>query len=191
MTDQPLYGADLDERIDHVVVSRDRISRRIAELGEEIAADYEGQELTIMAVLTGSLVFLADLVRCMPLVMRLDLVAISSYPGERTESAGPRFLLPISTNLRGRHVLVVDDILDSGLTLQAMLDAIGGMGPASLRTCVLLRKDRPDVEQRPEADHIGFDVANEFVVGYGLDFNGLYRNLPEICVLREHARGTG
>jgi hypoxanthine phosphoribosyltransferase len=65
------------------------------------------------------------------------------------------------------------------------------MGPASLRTCVLLRKDRPDVEQRPEADHIGFDVANEFVVGYGLDFNGLYRNLPEICVLREHARGTG
>ncbi len=190
MSDSPLDEiGSVHQDIHHVVVSDQQIADRVDELAADIAACYEGMELTIMAVLTGSLIFLADLIRKMPVRMRLDLVSISSYPGDSTVSRGPRWLLPISADLRGRHVLILDDILDTGRTLDAMKSAIAGMGPASLKTCVLLRKDRPDVSDRFEPDFVGFDIANEFVVGYGLDFDYIYRNLPQICVLNEHAQG--
>lgn len=177
--------------IDRVLVSRQEIAERVAVLGREIADCYAGQELTIVAVLTGSLIFLADLVRELPLRMELDLVSISSYPGEATTSQGPRFQLPLTHDLSGRHVLIVDDILDSGQTLAALMSVIEPMGPTSVRTCMMLDKDRPDLPDRRKADFVGFAIPNEFVVGYGLDFNHLYRNLPHICVLREDRMGGG
>ncbi len=175
------------DQLARVVVPADRIARRTREMGERIAGLYAGRELTIMAVLTGAMIFLADLIRQIPLQMRLDVVSISSYPGTATSSRGVRWQLPVSANLAGRHVLIVDDIVETGRTLEAMLDEIRQMGPASLRTCVLLRKQRPDLTRRHEPDLVGFDVPDEFVVGYGLDYDNLYRNVPEICVLRQHA----
>jgi hypoxanthine phosphoribosyltransferase len=168
-----------------VIVSRDRISRRIAQLARRIARCYGGKEVTILAVLTGSFIFLADLIRRLPLRMRLDVVSVSSYPGASTRSRGPRVAIPPGAGLRGRHVLIVDDILDTGRTIRALTDAVRARKPASLRTCVLLRKRRAGAVGRPRADFVGFDVPDRFVVGYGLDFDSLYRNLPGVCVLKD------
>lgn len=179
--------AGSDEQIARVVVTRTQIARRVRGLAGRIAAGYAGRELTILAVLTGSVIFLADLIRHMPLRMRLNLVSVSSYPRRATTSQGPRFVLP-EMDLAGKDVLVLDDILDSGRTLSCIVEAIKGLRPASVGTCVLVRKDRPDIKGRIEPDFWGFDTNNEFLVGYGLDFDNLYRNLPDICTLR-HAGG--
>ena len=177
----------LRRQIDRVVVSRDRIARRVGLLAEQIAGCCRDEELTVVAVLTGSLIFLADLVRNMPLLMRLDVASVSSYPGQAVRSQGPRFRITPAIDLTGRSVLILDDILDSGRTLELLLETIAAQKPASLRTCVLLRKSRPDVPDRIEPDFVGFDLPDEFVVGYGLDYNHLYRNLPDLCVLKPEA----
>ena len=183
---------DLAEPIGRIVVSRDRIARRVRHLGRRIAECYaSSEELTILAVLTGSLVFLADLIRQLPLNMRVDLVSVSSYSGEATRSRGPRFDAPIPGDLAGKDVLIVDDILDSGRTLTALTDAVAAAGPASLRICVLLAKRRADLSDRPRADFVGFEIDDEFVVGYGLDFDHRFRNLPDVCVLKRRVSGGG
>ena len=169
--------------VSRVVVSRQEIARRVRRLARQIEADYAGGELTILAVLTGSLIFLSDLIRRLPLKMKLTLVSVSSYPGKFTTSCGPRFTLPKDCDLSGKDVLVVDDILDSGLTLKALLDVVAAMGPGTLQTCVLLKKDRPDLPGRMDCDYIGFNVRRDFLVGYGLDYDNFYRNLPDIRVL--------
>ena len=174
-----------------VVVSRQDIARRVRELAHEITCRYGEGELTIVAVLTGALVFLADLVRELSIPVRIETVTIGSYPGRATRSCGPEFRLDPQVDLWGRHVLVVDDILDTGLTLGMLMATFGEMGPASLGSCVMVRKDRPDLPDRMTADIVGFDVADEFVVGYGMDFAGLYRNWPDICVLSDHASPDG
>ncbi len=174
-----------------MIVSRGRIASRVEQLAREITDCYGPVELTILAVLTGSLIFLADLIRHLPMMIRLDVVSVSSYPGVVVESQGLQLKLPISTNLSGRDVLVLDDILDSGATLRAILQAVSAAGAASLRSCVLLKKNRPDLPERPEPDFVGLEVPNKFLVGYGLDYNNLYRNLPDICVLRPRAYRKG
>lgn len=174
--------------IARVAVTRRRISRRVRELANEIARDFGDGEMTILAVLTGSLIFLADLIRQLPLRMRLDLISVSSYPGKATRSKGVKLPTAAPVSLKGHRVLIVDDILDSGQTLAALLQAVNAVKPASVRTCVLLRKQRSDLSNRVEADFVGFEVADEFLVGYGLDYDNAYRNLPDICVLKEHAR---
>ena len=186
---QPAFEKSLYRDIARVVVPRERIETRVGELGAQIAEAYAGRELTIVAVLTGALIFLSDLIRHIPLPMRISVVSVSSYPGTATETLGPKVQAPIPADLQGRHVLLVDDILDSGRTLQLLCEQAQAMVPGSLRTCVMVRKDRPDLPDRRDADFVGFDVPNEFLVGYGLDYDNLYRNLPEICVLTEHARG--
>ena len=173
--------------IARVVISRDRIARRVGELAEQIADCYGSRELTILAVLTGSLIFLADLVRSLPLVMRLDVTSVCSYPGDATRPSQPRLDLPPRADLAGKDVLILDDILDSGGTLRLLTDTLRRMSPASLRSCVLLRKNRPDLPDRLDVDFVGFDLDDEFVVGYGLDYNHLYRNLPDICLLSDRA----
>lgn len=175
--------------VDRVLFSRQQIRQRVRVLAEQIAHAYAGRDLTIVAVLTGAMIFLADLIREMPMLMRIDVTSISSYPGQATRSVGPTVLTPPRTDLAGRDVLLVDDILDSGQTLVRLLELVGDLQPRDLRTCVLLRKDRPDLPDRPDADWAGFDVPDEFVVGYGLDYGHLYRNLPEICVLRPGVYG--
>lgn len=169
--------------IERVVVPREEIAARVADLGDRLAREYVGRELTIVAVMTGSLIFLADLVRRLPLRLRLVLIAVCSYPGKSTASQGPRFELP-DADWAGQEVLVVDDILDSGQTMAALVEAIRSRGAAGVRTCVLLDKRRNDLPDRREPDYHAFTVDNEFLVGYGLDYDNLYRNLPDICVLR-------
>ena len=177
----------VQQDIARVVVSREDISRGVRRVGGEITACYDGQELTIVAVLTGSLIFLADLVRQLPLATRIEVVSVSSYCGRTTRSKGAQFLTPVSQELAGKHVLVVDDILDTGGTLGLLLETISALEPASLRTCVLLRKRRPEAGGRVPVDFVGFEMGDEFVVGYGLDYDGRYRNLPDICVLHSEA----
>jgi len=186
----------LSRDIAEVLIARSRIARRVGRLARDITRVYAETELTILAVLTGSLVFLSDLIRRLPLKMQLELVSVESYPRAATESRGPVFKPPLSVDLAGRDVLVVDDILDSGQTLKTLMDTAAAMNPASLRTCVLLEKARADLPDRIAPDFVGFRIDRKFVVGYGLDFDNLYRNLPDVCALkvevfRRHRGGEG
>ncbi|MCP4378741.1 MAG: hypoxanthine phosphoribosyltransferase [bacterium] len=166
-----------------VIIPRDRIFARVEEIASELTACYGQGELTIVGVMTGAFVFLADLMRHMSMPIRLDIVSVSSYPGESTKSLGPQLVLPPSVDLSGKDVLIVDDILDSGKTMRFLMERISDAGPKSLRTCVLLRKDINPSPERVDADFVGFDLPDEFVVGYGLDYDDLYRGLPDLCVL--------
>jgi hypoxanthine phosphoribosyltransferase len=177
----------LSERIDRVVVTREQIAARVAQLAGQIAEHYRGRELSILAVMTGSLVFLADLIRKLPLVMRLEILSVSSYPDGAMRSRGVK-AGPLPADFRGKHVLIIDDILDTGSTIDALGRSVKAAGAASIRTCVLLRKRHP----RPvlgKADFVGLEIDDEFVVGYGLDYDNLYRNLPDICVLKPPGSG--
>ncbi len=174
----------VQKNVSRIIISRDRIAARVKELARDISHCYKDNEVMILPVLTGSVIFLADLIRHLPLMMRIDVVSVSSYPGASTVSQGPKFKIPLleTVGIVGRDILIVDDILDSGATLGALVDFVSARKPARVRTCVLLKKQRPDLPERMDADFIGFDIENEFVVGYGLDFNNLYRNLPDVCV---------
>jgi hypoxanthine phosphoribosyltransferase len=171
--------------IARILIPRERIAERVRELGAEISRVYAGDidaGLTLVTILSGSLIFLSDLIRCLPLRMKLGLITVSSYKGTKATTAS--VLQQLNTDVTGRHVLLVDDILDTGGTLRLVREQLAPAGPKSIRTCVLLRKPSkapPDVP----ADFIGFDIEDFFVVGYGLDFNDHYRNLPDIAVLRE------
>lgn len=181
--------------IERTLIDREAIAERVREMGGQIARDLErdlaaegagqdhGGRVAIIAVMTGALIFTADLVREMPLKLSLELVTVSSYPGSSTMSKGAAMRSVLPKDLRGKHVLIVDDILDSGQTLDLVKRLVEEQAPATVRICVLLRKLVPRVVE-VAADYIGFDIPNEFVVGYGLDFDGYYRNHPEIAVLR-------
>ncbi len=166
-----------------VVIPREQIAARVGELAVGISAAYAAEDLTLVGVLTGAFVFLADLLRALVIPVHLDVVSVCSYPGGATESRRPRLRLPPAGDLAGRHVLLVDDILDSGRTLAFLVGLLSVQEPASLRTCVLLRKYRPDLPARIAVDMVGFDVSDEFIVGYGLDHDDLHRNLPDLCVM--------
>jgi hypoxanthine phosphoribosyltransferase len=181
----------MQEHIDRVLIDRDTIAARVREMADQIAADFRkvegGREpvhITLVPILTGSLIFLADLIRHLPLMMQIKLVTVSSYPGKSTTSQGIELKGQLPEDLTGHHVLIVDDILDSGRTIQHVTDLIASRGPASVRSCMLLRKQIPSA-MSTHADYIGFDIPDEFVVGYGLDYDGFYRNLPEVVVLKK------
>jgi hypoxanthine phosphoribosyltransferase len=165
-----------------VLVTEAQIERRISSLSKEIARDFEGRDLVIVAVLNGTVLFLADLIRCLSLPLRLDFVGVSSY-GLGTESGEVVFTKELRLDVRGRDVLLVDDILDTGKTLHRVLAMLKELKPRQVKTCVLLEKAARRVEA-VRADYIGFSIPDEFVVGYGLDFAERYRNLPFIGVLR-------
>ena len=186
------YTTDMQGDIDEVLIDAAMIEHRLAEVAETIARDLQTAEnanpieLTLVPILTGSIIFVSDLIRKLPLRMQIHLVSISSYPGTSTTSRGAQIgdeLTSLPGSLTGAAVLVVDDILDSGNTLRAVKDLIEKKNPASIRTCVLLRKQRPDTMLHP-VDYVCFDIPDQFVVGYGLDFNDYYRNLPDIVTLK-------
>ncbi len=176
--------------IREILFSREQIARRVRELGAQIARDLEAanpdgrDEVTVIPILTGAIIFVADLMRELPFKMRIDVITISSYPGKATTSQGARLVGELPANLAGKHVVIVDDILDSGQTLGLVRERIQGLQPKSLRTCVMLRKRTPTALAVP-CEYVGFDIPDEFVVGYGLDFDHYYRNLPEIGTLRK------
>jgi hypoxanthine phosphoribosyltransferase len=165
-----------------ILISEKRIQQRVEELAKQISLDYAGQDVTIIGVLTGCLMFLADLVRRLDGPLRIAWIQASSYRGP-TVAPGPLHVQPeLIPDVRGRHVLLVDDILDTGQTLSCLVAYLGGLGLLSLRVAVLLRKEgRQQVPFEP--DYCGFEIPDAFVVGYGLDFNGEYRNLPHVAIL--------
>lgn len=180
--------------IDHILLTREQIAARVREMGERIARDInlelgnspEG-EVVIIPILTGALVLTADLIRELPLRLSLRVVAVSSYPGTSITSKGAKIAGDLPRDLGGKHVLIIDDILDSGQTIGLVKELILQQRPASLRACVLLRKPE-SVRLRPvEVEYVGFDIPNEFVVGYGLDYDGFYRNYPQIATLKPEA----
>ena len=159
------------------------IAARLDELAAEITAFYEGKPLTVVAILNGSLPFAADLLRRIPLTLRLECLSVASYHGGTASSGSVSFLQTDLPYVLRRHVLLLDDILDTGRTLHAVRQRLlAEAAPIEVRSAVLLRKNKPRA-QPFEADYVGFDIGDEFVVGYGLDYQGHYRNLPEIGVL--------
>ncbi|MCE9533758.1 MAG: hypoxanthine phosphoribosyltransferase [Planctomycetes bacterium] len=170
-----------------VLISSERIQQRVDELGREIAATYKGTPVTIVGVLTGCLVFLADLIRRLDLPLRISLVQASSYRGAATTSGALRVQDDLLPDLRGREILLIDDILDSGQTLNYLVEHLKKLGTASVRVAVLLRKTGTQ-KVAFEPDFCGFNIPDEFVIGYGLDYNDEYRNLPFIGVLPQDAR---
>jgi hypoxanthine phosphoribosyltransferase len=180
-----MMHADVEE----ILLSGEEVQARVAELGAQLAADYDGREPVLVSVLKGSIIFLADLVRAMPIPLSIDLMEVSSY-GTSTESSGQvRILKDLSTSIEGREVIVVEDIIDTGLTLNYLLRYLHDKGPASIRICCLL--DKPARRLAPiEIDYRGFTIADRFVIGYGLDYGERYRNLPYIGVLRPSVYGA-
>jgi hypoxanthine phosphoribosyltransferase len=166
-----------------VLIPADRIQQRVDELAAQMMADYGHQPVTIVGVLTGSIMFLADLMRRLDLPLRIALIQASSYRGAATRPGELRVQADLLPDLRGRHILVLDDILDTGHTLAHIVRHMRQLQPASVKVVVLLRK-RGRQEEPLEPDYCGFDIPDEFVIGYGLDYNDEHRNLPYIGVLR-------
>lgn len=182
--------------IEKILITKEQIATRVHELGERVAEDLlhacpeameDGGKIVLVPVLTGSVVFVADLIRQLPMKLSLGLVAVSSYPGASTESKGVHLRSELPQGLAGKHVLIVDDIFDSGQTIDVLTRLIREQKPASVRSCVLLCKPgKSRVSIQP--DYVGFNIPDEFVVGYGLDYDGFYRNYPQIATLRREAR---
>jgi hypoxanthine phosphoribosyltransferase len=167
-----------------VLIPAEKIQERIQELAAEIDRDYPQGPVYLVGILKGAIVFLADLVRAMKTPARLEFVGISSYGRGKTSSGEVRFTKDLDTSLEGRDVIVIEDIVDSGITLSYLVQVFQQRHPKSLRIATLL--DKPERRQRPvHVDYVGFKIPDEFVVGYGLDFAEDYRNLPDICVLSE------
>jgi hypoxanthine phosphoribosyltransferase len=175
---------ELERAVGEVLIDQDSLAARVAELGVEVSSDYEGRDLLLIGVLKGAVFFMADLMRHLTVPCEVDFMAISSY-GAQTDSSGVvRILKDLDINIEGRNVLVVEDIIDSGLTLSYLMRNLESREPASLEVCALLTKPA-----RREIDvpvrWIGFEIPNRFVIGYGLDFAERYRNLPYVGVLSE------
>lgn len=166
-----------------VLISEEQLQQRIRELARQIEADYQGKDLLMVGLLKGAVNFMVDLTRAMQRPVAIDFMAVTSY-GASTESSGiVRILKDLDESIQGKHVLIVEDIVDTGLTLKYILELLGQRGPASLRVCTLLNKAERRLVDLP-LDYVGFEVPNEFVIGYGLDYNQIYRNLPYIGVLK-------
>ena len=173
---------ELESAVSEVLIDDETLQRRVAELGEEVSADYAGRDLLLVGVLKGAVFFMSDLMRNLTIPCEIDFMAISSY-GDSTDSSGVvRILKDLDINIDGRDVLVVEDIIDSGLTLSYLMRNLEAREPASLAVCALMTKP-----ERREIDvpvrYVGFEIPNRFVIGYGLDFAERYRNLPYVGVL--------
>lgn len=166
-----------------VLIPAERIAARTAELGEQIARDYAGGRLVLVGVLKGSFVFLSDLARAIDLPLAIEFIGISSYEGTRSTGV-VQITSDLSRSIEGEHVLLVEDIVDTGLTMRYLLDNLATRRPASLKVCTLLEKPAR-AKVRIPIDYRGFAIGDDFVVGYGLDWNGRYRNLPYIGVVRQ------
>jgi hypoxanthine phosphoribosyltransferase len=173
----------IEQDVSRILISSEQLQAKAAEMGQAISEDYRNKDLLLVCVLRGAFMFLADLIRHITIPHEVDFMATASY-GRSTESSGiVRILKDLNTSIEGRDVLVVEDIVDSGLTLQYLLRLLRDRNPASLRVCCLLdKRTRRQVEV--PLDYLGFNVPNEFVVGYGLDYGELYRNLPFVGILR-------
>ena len=173
----------MNKDIESILVSETEIEARVSELGEQITKDYEGKNLFVIGVLKGSFIFMADLVRKIQLPCQVDFMAVSSYGSGTTTSGAVRITKDLNVDIEGKDLLIVEDILDSGRTLNYLINYFRNRNPASIRICTLL--DKPEGRQVPlTADYSGFNIPTRFVVGYGLDYDERYRNIPYIGVLK-------
>jgi len=173
----------MDKDILKVLISEDELAQRVKELGAQITEDYKGKNLMILGVLKGCMLFLSDLVREIKLPLTMDFMVVSSY-GSATKSSGVvRIIKDLEQDITNKDVLIVEDIVDSGLTLSYLIENLKSRNPRSVKLCTLL--DKPD-RRKVEVDihYIGYTIPDEFVVGYGLDYNEVYRNLPFVCILK-------
>jgi hypoxanthine phosphoribosyltransferase len=185
---QQAQMASIHDDVEQILLTDEQIQTRVAELGRQLAADYRDRDPVLVSVLKGSIIFLADLLREMEVPLSIDLMEVSSY-GASVESSGQvRILKDLSKPIEGRHVVVVEDIIDTGLTLNYLLKYLADKGPASIRVVCLLDKPARRLADIP-IDYRGFTIPDRFVIGYGLDFDERYRNLPYIGVLRPSVYG--
>jgi hypoxanthine phosphoribosyltransferase len=175
----------LEGDLQKVLLTEDQVRRRIGEMADQIGRDYEGRDLLLVGVLRGAVMIMADLARALDRHVEMDWMAISSYGSGTTSSGVVRILKDLDTDILNRHVLIVEDIVDTGLTLSWLVANLQSRGPATVEICTLLRK--PETLERPVGvKYVGFDIPNEFVVGYGLDYAEKYRNLRDIATLAPH-----
>jgi hypoxanthine phosphoribosyltransferase len=173
------YGPD----IDHVLLTAEQIQAKIGELAVRVAGDYAGREVLLVGVLKGAVMFMSDFARALQVPTEMEFMAVSSYGSATSSSGVVRILKDLDRDITGKHVLVLEDIIDSGLTLSWLLKNLGGRQPATLEVCALLRKPEA-VKVDVPVKYVGFDIPNEFVIGYGLDYAERYRDLPYIATLR-------
>ena len=172
------------KEVERILITDAQLAKRIRQMSRDIVRDFTGREMVVVSLLNGTVMFLADLVRNLTLPLRLDFIGVSSY-GAGTESGELVFTKELRLDVRGRDVLLVDDILDTGRTLERVLGKLSALKPRRIKTCVLLNKAARRVEE-VKADYVGFEIPDFFVVGYGLDFAERYRNLPFVGVLHPH-----
>lgn len=175
----------LEQDIKNVLVSEEEIQQTIQGLGKQLTEDYQGKDLVVVGVLKGASIFMADLIRAMDLYLDIDFMAVSSY-GEATETSGEvKIIKDLDSQIKDKHILFVEDIIDTGRTLKYLMELFEYRGAASIKVCTLLDKPERRIVEDLVPDYVGIQVPNEFVVGYGLDFKQKYRNLPYIGVLKE------
>lgn len=175
---------DMNQDIERILVSEEQLKAKVAELGEQITRDYQGRQLVLVSILKGSVVFMADLMRAIHMPCSIDFMVVSSYGGANTSSTGlVKIIKDLDQDLTGKDLLIVEDILDTGITLSHLVPMLKLRNPASVKLCTILSKpSRRKVDLQP--DYLGFEVPDEFVVGYGLDYDEKYRNLPYVGVLK-------
>ncbi|NLK86712.1 MAG: hypoxanthine phosphoribosyltransferase [Clostridiaceae bacterium] len=170
--------------IEEILVSRDEIREMVRQMGRRISQDYQGEELVLVGVLKGGFVFLADLMREITIPVDMDLIAVSSYGASTRSSGVVRIIKDMDLNVAGKHVLIVEDLVDTGLTLKHLKELFNTRGPKSVRICTAF--DKPSRRKVDiEVEYKGIEVPDKFIVGYGLDYAGKYRNLPDVCTLKK------
>ena len=174
----------VNDKIQEILITEGTIQNRVRELGEEISTDYKGKNPIVISILKGGVFFLADLTRAMHIPLMVDFMVVSSYGDSRETSGVVRLVKDLKEDIRHRHVILVEDIVDTGLTLDYLLKNLQARGPQSLEVCALLSKPARRRVEVP-IKYIGFEIPDKFVVGYGLDYKQLYRNLPFVCVFKQ------
>jgi hypoxanthine phosphoribosyltransferase len=178
-----MVGTEFTNSNIEVMYTAEQITARVAELGAAITEEYAGKELVLVGVLKGSCVFLADLMRAIDLPLSIDFMSVSSYKDGMSSSGDVEILKDLSNPIRDKHVIIVEDIIDTGLTLTRLVEILGSRGAASIKIATFLDKPEPRIKKELLVDHVGFVIPNKFVVGYGLDAAGRYRNLPFVGVV--------
>jgi hypoxanthine phosphoribosyltransferase len=180
-----MYGTE----IERVLISKEQIAKRVKELGEQITREYAGKPLTMVCTLRGASIFFADLVREIKCEAELDFIAVSSYGSGASSSGEVKLIKDLSSPIKGKNIIIVEDIIDTGVTLVYLKKLLAARSPQSVKLCALL--DKPSRRKVAlKGDYVGFEIENEYVVGYGLDYDQKMRNLPDVCVLSKEVYGN-